>query len=91
MPGCLTLRTVSITSIHSQLAKAPLLLLSGFVSYDKGRDKGPILTLITIHSTPTFICLIFEVTNDLSSPATAIIFLAPISAFDQVNILVLDM
>jgi len=87
MPGCLTLRTVSITSIHSQLAKA---LLSDFVSYErnKGRDKGPILTFIMIHSTPTLICLIFEVTNDPSSPATAIIFLAPISAFDQVSTLV---
>ena len=36
-------------------------------------------------STPTLIYVIFLLTNALLRTATAIIFLAPISAFDQVS------
>jgi hypothetical protein len=36
-------------------------------------------------STPALNYLIFLLTNALFHPATAIIFLAPISAFDQVS------
>jgi hypothetical protein len=85
MPGCLTSRTVGINSVPSRLTSEGFDRFFSFRIYHgrhRGDGVGPICTLITIHHSNAHLS-IFVVTNIHLCSATAIIFLAPISAFDQ--------
>ena len=87
MPGCLTSTTVNITPFVNTLRRLhffALMCLPGFVCVrSTGSGVGPIYALIMFHSNVHL--AVFVVIDAYLCSASAVIFLAPISAFDQVS------